>query len=45
MFEFLSMNDLIEMKKMLWEFKEFERSVEIFKAERSNLVEAFEVDD
>jgi hypothetical protein len=45
MFELLSMNDLIEMKKKLWEFKEFEKSVKIFKADRLNLVEALEVDD
>jgi hypothetical protein len=45
MFELLSMNDLIEMKKMLWKFIKFEKSIKIFKIERSNFVEAFEVDD
>jgi hypothetical protein len=45
LFELLSIENFVEMKKMLWEFLKFDEEVEIFKSERSDLFEIFENDD
>jgi hypothetical protein len=45
LFELLSINNLIEMKNVLWKFLKFKEEVEIFKIDRSNLFEASTVDD
>ncbi len=45
LFELLSINDLIEMKNVLWELLKFEEEVKIFKIDRSNLFEVSKVDD
>jgi hypothetical protein len=45
LFELLSIDDLIEMKNVLWELLKFEEKVKIFKIDRSNLFEISKVDD
>jgi hypothetical protein len=45
LFELLSINDLIEMKNVLWKFLKFEEKMKIFKIDRSNLFEISKVDD
>jgi hypothetical protein len=45
LFELLSINDLIEMKNVLWKLLKFEEEVKIFKIDRSNLFEVSKVDD
>ncbi len=45
LFELLSIDDLIEMKNVLWELLKFEEEVKIFKIDRSNLFEVSKVDD
>jgi hypothetical protein len=45
LFEFLSIENFVEMKEMLWKFLKFDEEVEIFKIERSDLFEVFENDD
>jgi ABC-type multidrug transport system fused ATPase/permease subunit len=45
LFELLSIENLVEMKEVLWQFLKFDERIEIFKIERSNLFEAFEDND
>jgi hypothetical protein len=45
LFELLSIENLVEIKKQLWEFLKFDEEIEIFKIERSDFFEAFEDDD
>jgi hypothetical protein len=45
MFELLSIEDLVEMKKVLWKFLKFDEKVERFEIRRSNFFEIFENDD
>jgi hypothetical protein len=45
LFELLSIENLIEMKNVLWELLKFEEEVESFKIDRSNLFEVSKVDD
>jgi hypothetical protein len=45
LFELLSIENLIEMKNVLWKLLKFEEEVEIFKIDRSNLFEVSKVDD
>jgi hypothetical protein len=45
LFELLSINDLIEMKNVLWKLLKFEKKVKIFKIDRSNLFEISKVED
>jgi hypothetical protein len=45
LFELLSIENLVEMKKMLWELLKFDEKIETFKIERSDLFEVFEDDD
>ncbi len=45
LFELLSIENFVEMKKMLWEFLKFDEEVEIFKIERSDYFEIFKDDD
>jgi hypothetical protein len=45
LFELLSTNDFIEMKNVLWKLLKFEKKIEIFKIDRSNLFEISKVDD
>ncbi len=45
LFELLSIENLVEIKKVLWEFLKFDEEVEIFKIEYSNFFEIFEDDE
>jgi hypothetical protein len=45
LFELLSIDDLIEMKNVLWKLLKFEEEMKIFKIDRSNLFEVSKVDD
>jgi hypothetical protein len=45
LFELLSIENFVEIKKVLWKFLKFDEEVEIFKIERSDFFEIFEDDD
>jgi hypothetical protein len=45
LFELLSIEDLVQMKEVLWELLKFDKEIEIFKIERSDLFEVLEDDD
>jgi hypothetical protein len=45
LFKLLSIKNLIEMKNVLWKLLKFEKEVEIFKIDRSNLFEISTIDD
>jgi hypothetical protein len=45
LFELLSIENFVEMKKVFWKLLKFNERIEIFKIERSNFFEIFEDDD
>jgi hypothetical protein len=45
LFKLLSINDFIEMKNVLWKLLKFEKEIEIFEIDRSNLFEVSKVDN
>ncbi len=45
LFELFSIENLVEIKEILWELLQFDERIEIFKSERSDFFEVFEDDD